>query len=95
MARDIRHNAKLCDLLRFAAGHTIRHYVKCLPLFFVASFSFEPVRVVGRNRGFAQGPSPALARRKTPHFAGPRPQSAVRPDVVCDVEVVFRPGVWW
>ena len=44
---------------------------------------------------FAPGPSPALARRKTPHFAGPRPQSAVRPDVACDVEVVFRPGVWW
>ena len=41
----------------------------------MASFSFEPVRVVGRKRGFAQGPSPALARRKTPYFAGPRPQS--------------------
>lgn len=50
-------------------------YVKCLPLFFVASFSFEPVRVVGRKRGFAQGLSPALARRKTPYFVGPRPQS--------------------
>lgn len=75
MARDIRHNAKLCDLFRFAAGHTIRHYVKCLPLCFVASFSSEPVRVVGRKRGFAQGPSPALTSRKTPYFAGPRPQS--------------------
>ena len=29
------------------------------------------------GRGFAPGPSPALARRKTPHFVGPRPQSAV------------------
>ena len=75
MARDVRHNAKLCALLRFAAGHTIRHYVKCLPQFFVASFSSEPVRVGGRKRGFAQGPSPALTRRKTPYFAGPRPQS--------------------
>ena len=28
------------------------------------------------GRGFAPGPSPALACRKTPHFAGPRPQSA-------------------
>ena len=32
---------------------------------------------------FAPGPSPALARRKTPHFAGPRPQSAARSEVVC------------
>ena len=31
-----------------------------------------------QERSFAPGPSPALARRKTPHFAGPRPQS-VRP----------------
>ena len=29
-----------------------------------------------QERSFAPGPSPALARRKTPHFAGPRPQSA-------------------
>jgi len=29
------------------------------------------------GRGFAPGPSPALACRKTPHFVGPRPQSAV------------------
>ena len=28
------------------------------------------------GRGFAPGPSPALACRKTPHFVGPRPQSA-------------------
>ena len=44
---------------------------------------------------FAPGPSPALARRKTPHFAGPRPQSAARSEVVCFVEVVARAGVWW
>ena len=47
------------------------------------------------GRCFAPGPSPALARRKTPHFAGPRPQSAVRSEVVCLVEVVFRPCVRW
>lgn len=41
-----------------------------------------PSRVGGR-RAFAPGPSPALARRKTPHFAGPRPQSAARSEVVC------------
>jgi len=36
-----------------------------------------PVRSARRQeRSFAPGPSPALARRKTPHFAGPRPQSA-------------------
>ena len=35
------------------------------------------------GRCFAPGPSPALARRKTPHFAGPRPQSAARSEVVC------------
>ena len=29
-----------------------------------------------QERSFAPGPSSALARRKTPHFAGPRPQSA-------------------
>jgi hypothetical protein len=29
-----------------------------------------------QERSFAPGPSPALALRKTPHFAGPRPQSA-------------------
>lgn len=29
-----------------------------------------------QERSFAPGPSPALACRKTPHFAGPRPQSA-------------------
>ena len=47
------------------------------------------------GRCFAPGPSPALARRKTPHFAGPRPQSAVRSEGVCFVEVIARAGVWW
>ena len=44
------------------------------------------------GRGFAPGPSPALARRKTPHFVGPRPQSAV-PHLRCTgARVVSRWG---
>ena len=44
---------------------------------------------------FAPGPSPALARRKTPHFAGPRPQSAARSEVVCSFVDVARLDVRW
>ena len=55
----------------------------------------RPPSRVGGRRAFAPGPSPALARRKTPHFAGPRPQSAVRSEGVCFVEVIARAGVWW
>ena len=32
-----------------------------------------------QERSFAPGPSPALARRKTPHFRGPPPQKCTRP----------------
>lgn len=45
------------------------------------------------GRCFAPGPSPALARRKTPYFAGPRPQSTARGKVSGYVEV--RPSHQW
>ena len=43
--------------------------------------TFEPPSLQARSapwqeRGFAPGPSPALALHKTPHFRGPRPKSA-------------------
>lgn len=45
-----------------------------------ASLYHFPYAPPGRSRrqarSFAPGPSPALARRKTPHLAGPRPQGA-------------------
>ena len=38
-------------------------------------FPLSPYESSAGRGVFAQGPSPALARRKTPYFAGPRPQS--------------------
>lgn len=44
------------------------------------------------GKGFAPGPSPALACRKTPHFVGPRPQSAVPHWRCAGARVVSRWG---
>ncbi len=44
------------------------------------------------GRSFAPGPSPALALRKTPHFVGPRPQSAVPHRRCTGARVVSRWG---
>ena len=44
------------------------------------------------GRSFAPGPSPALALRKTPHFVGPRPQSAVPHWRCAGARVVSRWG---
>ena len=57
-----------------AAGYTTRRYVKLLRRIVDAPFFVSPARSSRRQEGvLLQG----LARRKTPHFVGPRPQSAV------------------
>lgn len=76
-ARDVRHNAKLCHRQSLCPLRTQLDIM-------LSAYSIPRMNEVeivrpdesAAGRGFAPGPSPDLARRKTLHFVGPRPQSA-------------------
>ena len=58
-----------------SASHTIRIMLRSSVL--PSKSPIPPVRSARRQeRSFPPGPSPALARHKTPHLVGPRPQDA-------------------